>query len=116
MEPMLIGTTVNKKASDTTTFEGYWMPRQGDEATYAVEVIAGAFGDFQFLVWTKNSEDADSAKSPLGSATPFSALGITKLTVSGAKEWVRYDLQGKNNVNKTSLHFRFLEPQWAYNQ
>ena len=114
MELSILGETITRKSSDTTKYSSYWMPRGGDQGTYGVEVIRLSTSGFQVFVQTKNADQADSAATTLGSAQALSSTGITKWTVSGAKEWVRYVIEA-TGANTPILQFQFLAPQWAPN-
>ena len=114
MELSILGETITRKSSETAKYYGFWMPRGGDQATYGVEVIRASSSGFQVFIQTKNSDQADSAASTLGSAQALSSTGVTKWTVSGAKEWVRYVIE-PTGANTPILQFQFLAPQWATN-
>lgn len=114
MELSILGETLTRKSSDSTNYYGHWMPRDGDQGTFCVEVIRASSSGFQVLVETKDSDQADSAATTLGSAQALTATGLTKWTVSGAKEWVRYVIQPTGS-NTPILQFQFLAPQWTPN-
>lgn len=114
MENHLIGETIVREATDSTTYTGFWMPRLADEATYGVDVVGATGAIFEIAVQTKNSEDADSAATVLGSFNTMAASGVTKWTESGAKEWVRYVIKPTGSTAGMA-HFQFLAPQWVYN-
>ena len=110
----LLGETLSRKSSDTTKYYGFWMQHGGDEGTFAVDVAFATSSGFQVLVQTKDSDTADSSATTLGSAQALSSTGITKWTVTGAKEWVRYVIE-PTGANTPILHFQLLQPQWTPN-
>ena len=114
MELSILGETLTRKSSDTTKYYGFWMPRGGDQASFGIEIIRLSASGFQVFVETKNADQADSAATTLGSAQAPTTPGITKWTVSGAKEWVRYVIE-PTGANTPILQFQFLAPQWAPN-
>ena len=114
MELSLLGETLMRESSDTTKYYGFWMPRGGDESTFAVHVFDYVGGSFKVYAQTKDSDVADSAASPLGSEQTISATGITRWPASGAKEWVRYVIE-PTGASAGHIHFQFLAPQWTPN-
>lgn len=114
MELSILGETITRRSSDSTKYYGFWMPRGGDQGTFGVDVIRASTSGFQVLVQTKDSDQADAAATTLGSAQALTATGITKWTVSGAKEWVRYVIEPTAS-NTPILQFQFLAPQWTPN-
>jgi len=115
MDWNLLGETISRETSDSTEYYGFWMPRGGDEGTFAVEVVNLQGGGFEAQIETKNSEDADSSASVLGSAQALSSAGVSKWTVTGAKEWVRYVIRPQSTGPAGSMHFQFVSPQWTPN-
>ncbi|MFO1052761.1 MAG: hypothetical protein U1F36_11150 [Planctomycetota bacterium] len=114
MELSILGELLTRNSSDTTKYYGYWMPRGGDQGTFAVEVIRASNSGFQVFIQTRDSDSDDASATTLGSAQALTTAGITKWTVSGAKEWVRYVIEPTGS-NTPVLQFQFLAPQWAPN-
>ena len=114
MELSLLGETITRKSSDSTKYYGFWMPRGGDQGTFAIDVIRASSSGFQVFVQTKDSDTADASASTLGSAQALTTPGITKWTVSGALEWVRYVIEPTGS-NTPILQFQFVAPQWSPN-
>ena len=111
---MLIGQTV-LAAVDANIYYSPWMPRQGNDMTAVTEVIknSGAF-TLTCVVETKNAEDADSAKSDLGSEDT-SVVGTVLKSVSGCKELVRYRFEAAASSGTEWVHFRSNSPIWQPN-
>lgn len=114
MDMTLLGETISRKSSESMKYYGFWMQRGGDEGTFAVDVVFATSSGFQVFVQTKDSDTADSSATTLGSAQALYTTGITKWTVTGAKEWVRYVIEATGS-NTPILHFQLLPPQWTPN-
>ena len=114
MDMMILGETLIGKSAEV--FYSYWMPSGGNDAIGAIDVIfMSAASAFDIKMETKNSEQADSAASVVGSQTISSTTpGVTKVSVTGAKELVRYVIAAKDGSDQ-SLHFQLLQPQWVPN-
>lgn len=53
MNMTLLGETITRKSSDTTKYRGFWMPRGGDEGTFAVDVAFVTNSGFRDFVETQ---------------------------------------------------------------
>jgi hypothetical protein len=114
---MLIGQTVFAPATGTTYY-GPWFARQGDALTAVLEVIDG-MGTFSLKieVQTKNNEDADSSAATLSGSKTVSSVTTDQLSVSRAKELVRYKFTASGDGEGTDswIHFRTNSPIWQPN-
>lgn len=118
---MLIGQSVLAAGNEDPGLVYYtpWMPRQGNNFTAVVEVIAvGGSYTLTCALQTKNSEDSDASPSAIGSGDT-SASAPTTLTVSntgGALELVRYKFTAASGTTSaTWIHFRSNAPIWQPN-
>jgi len=111
----IVGQTVVMDDSELlVVYYGSWMVRRADEAVFSLESFDQVGGKFVMKMFTKNSEDADSAAVVVGSTTSISGVGVHSLKASGLKEMVRYELHG-DSISTGRLHFQLMSPQWANN-
>lgn len=90
-----------------------WFPRQGDNATFTLEVVATNGVELDVQVFTKNVEDPGDGTPVLGGAIALSAPGISR----GAwgpdtlLELVRYQFVARGEG--LWVLFRMLPPVWC---
>lgn len=112
---MFIGQSLICSSGEGSYVYGPWIPRQSDAVTFVAEVLlkGGAF-TLDIDLQHKNSEDADSAATDLGSFTSITATGTTTKSVSGLKELVRYRYS-PTATTETWIHMRMNAPIWQPN-
>ena len=111
---MIIGQTVVAENSTGTVVYTPWFPRQGNDCTSVLDIIAIS-GDARVDVdmETKNSDQIDSAAGSMGSVSDKTAS--TSFSCTNAKELCRYKITVKYYTTGTSIvyaHFRMLAPSW----
>ena len=115
---MIIGETICAVNAAATTVYSPWFPRQGNAATFVLEVIAEAnSAKVEVTVQTKNSEDADPGTSAAGTSFSQSGAGTKKNRNYNFKELVRFKVEVSTTVIGTVAwaHFRMLNPAWETN-
>ena len=120
MAERVIGDTVFEGADSSTTPKSSlyspWFPRGGDAAVFTLEVISINGLTLTWVVETKNSEDANSAASTVGSAVTATTTGLKyTATLTGFEELVRFRYDTGSSASMDWVHFRALNPSWAYN-
>ena len=108
---MHIGETLIGGASVYTL----WLPRQGDNVIFAIEVIQRDSCDLTVEVWEKDEATTGDGAAITGTSTTISANEIKTITVTGVKELVRLKLTATDNGGATSAPFvihRVLSPIW----
>ncbi len=117
---MLLGQTLAARQGANSVAYTPWYPRQGDSATSSFEVIAISDDTkIEFDVETKNSEDADSSATGIGSTTSIIDSGSHDAASlrDGFKELFRYKVTltadtGAGSGIDLYCHFRILNPSW----
>lgn len=123
---MLIGQTLILLPAGDSYVEclGTWMPRQGDAATFTLEVLnfgADNSGNPRIVldILEKNLDDTGggSAKSVVAGSNARTGVGLATFRVDTCKELVRYRVRlSTQGVPIGSwvahAHFRVLSPSW----
>jgi len=116
MDTLLLGETLvaENTVGATISYPGFWLSSAADELVGAVDVtILSDTTSWALWVETKNSEDADSAATTLGSQS-ITSTGITKVGCVGAKELVRYVIRVSTD-DASHIHLQMMWPQWVPN-
>jgi hypothetical protein len=97
-----------------------WFERQADAAVFCLRVVATCRGGtgFGVNVETKNTQDADSAASKIGSfAVSVPAVAGTYSTgvLKDMKELVRYAYSETGAADEW-VHFQMMDPEWLWNE
>lgn len=102
-----------------TTAYSPWFERQADAAVFNLRVQAtpGIGAALAVNVQTKNTQDADSAASNIGSfalADPV-IVGFYSASVIGLKELVRYEYI-EAGAEGEWVHLQMMDPVWLRNE
>ena len=92
-----------------------WMPRQGDNVIFAIEVINRDACDLTIEVFDKDEATSGDGAVITGTSTTISANEVKTITVTGVKELVRLKLSATDNGGAASVAFviyRVLSPIW----
>ena len=112
-----------------------WIPRGGDEGTFAMEVLALSWQELTsntslpeliMTVETKNSEQDDGAATPKGSVTAANttagSLGVKSVSATGCLELVRCKFELTDTAASIDIVarvyyavFRCLNVSWSTN-
>ena len=129
---MIIGQVLTSNSADPgITYYSPWFPKQGNSATFAVDIIAvGDLDEMTIQAQTKKAEDDDnegggtpSVTSVGGAVTVVGTTGNNPATWqagnnidgSGFKDLVRFQYVVKQAASPTHLcfvHLRVLNPSW----
>ena len=113
---MLIGQTIMVNGTAITTVFSPWFLRQGNAATFGIEILAASNGKVTVTVQTKNSEDPDPGSPATGGTFLQSGVGRNTGRNHDLDELVRYKLEVQGLASGDGFaHFRMLEPIWEHN-
>lgn len=114
---VVIGTTLHFQSAGT--YYSPWFPRQGNAATFALELIAQSAANIGITVtvWTKNQEDKDSSATQITTSTLEKAsVGVASAYFKGFKELVRFKYVVKNGTASGDwATYQMLNPSWETN-
>jgi hypothetical protein len=112
---MIIGQTIAAEDSTGTTVYTPWMPRQGENCTSTVDVIAIAGAAQVTVVLEHKNSDEPGAGTANGTTTVTTSPQVKSfLNSSACEELVRYKIT-VNRASGTGLiyaHLRMLAPSW----
>ena len=112
---MIIGVTIH----NGLTAYSPWFPRQGNAATFAMEVIGISGATLTVTVHTKNTEDADNSGTQAATGGSFSAVTTAPQQPVkrnyDLKELVRFQYVVTGSNAYDWVHFRMLPPAWEKN-
>ena len=113
---MLIGQTLMADDAAVTVAYSPWFSRQGNSATFVLEVIASYDAQVSAVIQTKNTDDTDAGATSL---TPVTKTGVGRAEIrnSGFDELVRYKFEVSTAGAATEgyAHCRMLDPIWETN-
>ena len=111
---MLIGETITAEDTTGTTVYTPWFPRQGNNVTSTVDVIAISSGaNLAITLQTKNSDETDDTATDKNTNT-VTATGVDPQRDTNLEELVRYKIRlyRSSGTGTIYAHFRMLAPQW----
>jgi hypothetical protein len=90
---------------------GFWMPASGNTGVAGVEVFWNSVADaFDVHLYTKSSDENDSAATSIGSVTVSSVgAAVYSFPVTEAKDLVRYQVE---SAAAGKVHLQFAQPLW----
>jgi hypothetical protein len=116
---MLIGQSlfIPGLGSPGVTYNGPWMPRQGDAFTANIEIMRQSSSGWGLVleVQTKNQEDSDSAANVIASSSSLTATGTFSVGGNKALELVRCCLVCTGGGTDRWLHLRMNPFIWQPN-
>jgi hypothetical protein len=118
---MLVGQTLLAPSAVGQTYNGPWLSRQSDQATFLLEIlrISSANCSVTVTVQHKMKEEIDTSAATLVAFAAVAAVGVyTKSTAagSGMKELVRYTYLVKYlGAVPEWVHLRMDDPVWQPN-
>lgn len=120
---MIIGETICAVSEQTTVVYSPWFQRQGNAATFVLDVIdastpTGGSADptVTVTVQTKNSEDVDPGSPATGGTFAQTGAGRQEHRNSNFKELVRFKFEVSTSASGIAWsHFRMLNPAWETN-
>lgn len=118
---MIIGDTIGAPPSPASTVVySPWFSRQGDAATFALQIIEIDGANVSLDVQTKNTDDADPGASATVDGTAISNQTSTstphEVRYTGFEELVRFKYTVKGTGSSMGFaHIRMLNPAWEVN-
>ena len=113
---VVIGTTLSHQSSGT--YYSPWFPRQGNAATFSLELIAQSSASIGITVTveTKNQDEKDSSADPVTGTLQTDDIGVVSLRFEGFLELVRFKYVVKGGATLEDWgHFQMLNPSWETN-
>lgn len=114
---MIIGQTILASDAGATTVYSPWFPRDGNSATFVLDVLVSWDSAVDVTVQTKNSQEADPGTPASGGTISITGTGRAENRNYDFKEWVRFKYEVNVVPGKTEgfAHCRMREPAWETN-